>query len=246
MSRAARVIVIPARMASTRFPGKPMVRLAGKPMVEWVYRAALASQAADRIIVTAPDPEILAAAEAFGAETCQTHDRHPSGTDRLAEVAEKVQAEHFVNVQGDEPLIAPANIALLFNCLEEAPMATLWTPCNPEDEANPAAVKVVADLEGNALYFSRSPIPFARNPRESPLKRHLGLYGYHRETLRSFATWPQTELERTEGLEQLRFLEHGVKIRLAEGIDTGPSVDLPEQAAAVEAILLERLEARGA
>lgn len=231
-----RLVVIPARMASTRFPGKPLVDLAGKPMVQWVYELACASGVGDVVIAT-PDQEIASAAKGFGAEVCMTHDRHPSGTDRLAEVAEKIQAEAFINVQGDEPMLPPENIRILSGLLDKAKMASLYTPCKPEEDENPAVVKVVTDLEGFALYFSRHPIPYLRNPRLAPLKRHLGLYGYHRDVLLQFSRWAPTVLEQTEGLEQLRFLERGVRIQLAEGQESGTGVDTAEQAEEVRAKL---------
>jgi 3-deoxy-manno-octulosonate cytidylyltransferase (CMP-KDO synthetase) len=224
-------------MASTRFPGKPLVDLNGKPMVQWVYEAAVRSGVSDRVVIATPDAEIVEVARRFGAETCLTHDRHPSGTDRLAEVAESMEAEAYLNLQGDEPLMPASNLSVLSHLLEEAPMASLYTECAPEDENNNAVVKVVTDLNGYALYFSRHAVPFARNPRKGPLKRHLGLYGYRREVLQAFAQWQPTELETTESLEQLRFLEHGVRIKMALGKEAGTGVDTPEQAELVRAML---------
>ena len=235
------LIVIPARMASTRFPGKPLVDLGGKPMVQWVVEAARASGAGERVIVATPDDEILAACARFGAETVRTRLDHPSGTDRLAEVAEGIEADVYVNVQGDEPLVPPETIrACAAPLLADASveMGSVCAPC-PEDEwDNPAVVKVVTALNGDALYFSRYAVPFPRTARE--VKKHLGLYAFRRDVLRRFATWPQSPLERAESLEQLRFLENGVRIRLSEGQGSAVAVDTPEQADQVRRLLTRR------
>lgn len=235
-------IVIPARMASTRFPGKPLCDLLGKPMVQWVYEASVASGVAESVLIATPDDEILAAAEAFGAPAIRTRLDHPSGTDRIAEVAEHVAAEVYINVQGDEPLIPVETIracAAPFGS-PEVEMTSVFSLC-PEDELeNPAVVKVVTDGAGRALYFSRHTIPYPRNPRVIPVKKHIGIYGYRREVLQAFATWSPSPLELTEGLEQLRFLENGVQIHMAEGRGSALAVDTPEQAEEVRAILAQR------
>ncbi|MFZ4508352.1 MAG: 3-deoxy-manno-octulosonate cytidylyltransferase [Fimbriimonas sp.] len=234
--------MIPARMASTRFPGKPLCDLLGKPMVQWVYEASVASGVAESVLIATPDDEILAAAEAFGAPAIRTRLDHPSGTDRIAEVAEHVAAEVYINVQGDEPLIPVETIracAAPFGS-PEVEMTSVFSLC-PEDELeNPAVVKVVTDAAGRALYFSRHTIPYPRNPRVIPVKKHIGIYGYRREVLQAFATWSPSPLELTESLEQLRFLENGVQIHMAEGRGSALAVDTPEQAEEVRAILAQR------
>ena len=235
------LIVIPARMASTRFPGKPLVDLGGKPMVQWVVEAARASGITDRVIVATPDDAILAACDAFGAEAIRTRLDHPSGTDRLAEVAEAVEADVYVNVQGDEPLVPPETIrACVAPLLEDASveMGSVCAPCPEEEWDNPAVVKVVTALNGDALYFSRCSIPFPRGERE--VRKHLGLYAFRRDVLRRFATWSVSPLERAESLEQLRFLENGVRIRMSEGKGSALAVDTPEQADQVRAVLRAR------
>lgn len=236
-------IVIPARMGSTRFPGKPLVDLMGKPMVQWVVEAARRAEIAERVIVATPDDEILAACERFGAEAIRTRHDHPTGTDRIAEVSETIDADVYVNVQGDEPLIRPESIRacaepLLAN--PAIPMGSVFSPCPAEEEDNPAVVKVVTDLAGFALYFSRHAIPFPRSTRVVGLKKHVGIYAYRREIVQAFSGWAQTPLELSESLEQLRFLEHGVRIRMSEGAGSELAVDTPAQAEEVRAILAQR------
>ncbi|MBI5707970.1 MAG: 3-deoxy-manno-octulosonate cytidylyltransferase [Armatimonadetes bacterium] len=234
------MIVIPARMGSTRFPGKPLVDLCGRPMIQWVVEAAQVSGVADRILVATPDPEIVEACARFGAEAVLTRADHPSGTDRIAEVAESRIADVYVNVQGDEPLIKPETIrACADPMLNDAAiqMASVFSECEPEEVEHPAVVKVVTDRAGYALYFSRYAIPFERIPRVAPVKKHVGIYGYTRKALMDFATWPPSPLEQTESLEQLRFLENGVRIFMAEGAGSELAVDTPEQAEEVRRIL---------
>lgn len=239
----SKVIVIPARMASTRFPGKPLVDLAGKPMVQWVYEKALAAKVADRVLIATPDQEIIDAAAKFGAETVLTKIDHPTGTDRLAEVALKVEADVYINVQGDEPLIDPKTILRVAEPFEDeaVQMVSAWAPIEAGAEENPAVVKVVTDLKGNALYFSRHAIPFPRNSRTEPVKGHLGIYGYRRDVLLEYPSWSQTPLELAESLEQLRFMEKGVRIRMVQVEPSGVGVDLPEQANEVSQKLAESL-----
>lgn len=225
-------------MASTRFPGKPLVDLGGKPMVQWVVEAARASGIGERVLVATPDDAILDACAAFGAEAVRTRLDHPSGTDRLAEVAEAVEAEVYVNVQGDEPLVPPETIRACAAPLLADPgveMGSIWAPCPEEEWDNPAVVKVVTALNGDALYFSRCSIPYPRGPRE--VKKHLGLYAYRRDVLQRFASWRVSPLERAESLEQLRFLENGVRIRMSEGEGSAVAVDTPEQAEQVRTIM---------
>lgn len=239
------LIVVPARMASTRFPGKPLVALAGKPMIQWVVEAAERAELGAEVVVATPDAEIAEAARAFGADVEMTSLDHPSGTDRIAEVASRRDADIYVNVQGDEPLIDPRTIAacaapLLLDA--DVEMSSCWTPLDAGHAEEPSIVKVVVAGNGDALYFSRSPIPHPRDAAHAVYRKHLGIYAYRRETLARFATWPTTALERAEGLEQLRFLEHGIRIRMAEARESGLAVDLPEHASAVERLLRERSE----
>lgn len=234
------LIVIPARMGSTRFPGKPLCDLAGKPMVRWVYEAALQAQVADRVLVATPDSEIIEACRAFGAEAVRTSDAHPTGTDRIAEVATHFEADVYVNVQGDEPLMSPETIrACAQPLLSDAAIAvaSVYGLRSVAELDDPAVVKVVVDVRGDALYFSRYPIPFRRNPVPGPTKQHIGIYAYRRDALLAFPGWPVGELEAAESLEQLRFLENGVRIRMSEAAGTELAVDTPEQAVRVAEIL---------
>lgn len=231
-------------MGSTRFPGKPLVDLCGKPMIQWVVEACRAANLTEQIIVATPDPEIQDACHQFGVEVCMTRADHPSGTDRIAEVTDHIAADILVNVQGDEPLIHPDSIRACAQPLLDHPeerMASLFAPC-PEDEFdNPAVVKVVTDLAGHALYFSRHCIPYPRNPRAVPVKKHIGLYAYRREVVRQFASWSPTPLELTESLEQLRFLENGIPIIMSPGQGSAYAVDTPEQAEQVRHILSQQI-----
>jgi len=230
-------------MASTRFPGKPLVDLAGKPMIQWVVEAARRAAFADDVLVATPDAEIIDAARLIGVTAVLTSLEHPSGTDRIAEVAESQPAEIYVNVQGDEPLISPETIAAAAApLLQDASVAmgSVWASCEAEEEDNPAVVKVVTDRENNALYFSRHAIPFPRHAQARGLKKHIGIYAYRRDVLQAFSTWPPGELETTESLEQLRFLENGISIRMSEGRGSELAVDTPEQAEAVRRLLAAR------
>lgn len=227
------LVVIPARMASTRFPGKPLVDLGGKPMVQWVWEKATASGVGEGVVVATPDQEIIDAVRGFGGEAVLTRSDHPSGTDRIAEVAQQLAADIYVNVQGDEPMVEPENIRLCAQpLLDDASvqMGSVMAVCPDHEADNPAVVKVVTDLEGYALYFSRHAVPFPRNARQTALYKHVGLYAYRREAVQAFATWSPTPLELTESLEQLRFLEHGVKIKMSLGTAAASGVDTPEQA----------------
>jgi len=227
-------------MASTRFPGKPLCDLCGKPMIEWVYEAAVRSAVAETVIVATPDEEILTAARGFGAKAVKTRSDHPSGTDRIAEVAEEHEANFYVNVQGDEPLIDPETIracAMPFLTDPNIEMTSIYSECPEEEVDNPAVVKVVTDTSGLALYFSRYSIPFPRNPRAAPVKKHIGIYAYRREVLLNFAKWTPSPLELTESLEQLRFLENGVRIKMSMGKGSLLAVDTPEQAIQVRELM---------
>lgn len=234
-------IVIPARMGSTRFPGKPLVDLCGKPMVQWVYERSIEANVTDQVLVATPDQEIFDACQAFGAQAILTSPSHPTGTDRIAEVAQTVFADVYINVQGDEPLIDIETIRAISRPFEDhkVEMASVFSEC-PDDEAdNPAVVKVVTDKHNNALYFSRHAIPFPRAARQAPLKKHIGIYAYRRQVLLEYPSWDQTPLEVTESLEQLRFLENGIGIRMVEGRGSVVSVDTPEQADEVRKLLAQ-------
>jgi 3-deoxy-manno-octulosonate cytidylyltransferase (CMP-KDO synthetase) len=226
-------------MASTRFPGKPLVDLAGKPMLQWVVERARDAQITDRVIVATPDREIVQACKLFNAEAVLTSIDHPTGTDRIAEVARSIKADVYVNVQGDEPLVQPEDIRACAQPLmqdSKIQMGSVFADCPDEEVDNPAVVKVVTARNGDALYFSRHPIPYPRNDRQG-VKKHIGLYAYTAEVLEGFSKWPQSPLEQAESLEQLRFLENGVRIRMSKGTGSALAVDTPEQADQVRAIL---------
>ncbi len=237
--------VIPARYASTRFPGKPLYLIAGKPLVQHVWERCQSCRGLDRVVIATDDRRIQVAAEAFGAEVCMTSPDHPSGTDRLAEVAAQIpEAEFILNVQGDEPLISPELIGQLAAALVSDPSLSMVTAAAPlENRAlldDPNIVKVTTTTTGRALYFSRSRIPYPRNGEHGNWLWHKGIYGYRREFLMQFVAWPPSMLELTEGLEQLRALENGGAIQVISTNEDSPGVDTPEQAAAVEVLLYER------
>jgi 3-deoxy-manno-octulosonate cytidylyltransferase (CMP-KDO synthetase) len=244
MSSGKVVVVIPARYGATRLPGKPLVSLAGKPMIERVHERAKMAKTPDRVIVATDDERIRQAVEAFGGEARMTRPDHRTGTERVAEVAAHVEGNVFVNVQGDEPLLDPAALDGAVNALLEEPVADVATVATlikkPTDIMDPNVVKVVLDFDGNALYFSRAPIPWVRDAASKIQVRHLkhlGLYVFRRDALLDYPTLPQGELERIEQLEQLRWMENGVKIRVAEVEHDAVSVDVPEDVARVEKLL---------
>lgn len=246
------IVAIPARMASTRLPGKPLAPIGGVPMIVHVARRALASGAAE-VVVATDDARIADALSKSGVSVAMTRADHASGSDRLAECAE-VRAwpddAIVVNLQGDEPLAPASGIRAVASALAEidAPMATLATPILSVDELfDPNCVKVVCDTNGKALYFSRAPVPWprdafavgrARLPDDIPFLRHIGIYAYRAGFLRRFATLSRTRLEQSESLEQLRALEHGFSIAVREAPEPfPPGVDTPEDLARVERIL---------
>jgi 3-deoxy-manno-octulosonate cytidylyltransferase (CMP-KDO synthetase) len=237
-------VVIPARYASTRLPGKALLPMAGRPMIQWVWERAGKSRAAE-VLVATDDSRISDAAKSFGATVAMTEATHPSGTDRIAEVARArgwAAGDIVVNVQGDEPLIPPALIDQVAGLLEthaDADMATLGVPLTRLDQLmDPNVVKVVMDSAGRALYFSRAPIPWQRDSAPSGLasqtsfagaRRHVGIYAYRVRALLQLASWPATPLETAEKLEQLRALENGLEIRVADCIEpAGPDVNTPD------------------
>jgi 3-deoxy-manno-octulosonate cytidylyltransferase (CMP-KDO synthetase) len=244
MSPGKVVVVIPARYGSTRLPGKPLVSLGGQPMIRRVYERAKSAQNVDRVIVATDDERIVKAVETFGGEARMTRPDHRTGTERVAEVAAHVEGEIFVNVQGDEPLLDPVAVETAVRALLEEPQAavsTVATPIRPPgDIMDPNAVKVVLDFDDNALYFSRAPIPWVRDTASKIQVRHLkhlGLYAFQRDALLEYPTLPQGELEKIEQLEQLRWLENGWKIRVAQVEHDAVSVDVPEDVARVEKLL---------
>ncbi|HEV7403375.1 MAG TPA: 3-deoxy-manno-octulosonate cytidylyltransferase [Chthoniobacteraceae bacterium] len=236
-------VIIPARWESTRFPGKPLHVIAGKPLIRHVWERCREARGIERIVVATDHPRIAETAAAFGAEVAMTSPAHQSGTDRIAEAAAALRGvTHVVNVQGDEPLIDPALITELAETLLAEPDLEMITAANEiDDEAdvqNPNVVKVVLDRRSNALYFSRSPVPFARHAGVVPCYRHQGIYGYSTAFLAQFVQWPPGLLERTEGLEQLRALENGARIRVVLTTRRSLGVDAPEDVAAVESQLI--------
>lgn len=243
------VAIIPARYHSTRLPGKPLASLAGRPLIEHVYRRAAAARGLSRVVVATDDARIRDAVEAFGGEAVLTSPAHRTGTDRVAEVAAGLDCALVVNVQGDEPLLEPAMIqAALAPFTDEAvQMATLRRRLDdPGALADPAVVKVVVDARGDALYFSRAPIPWARDAAghfaPAATFKHIGLYVYRRQFLLRLAALEPTPLECAECLEQLRALEHGYRIRTVETPFDSIGVDTPADLARVRA----RLEGRAA
>ena len=241
------IAVIPARYSSTRLPGKPLVSLGGRPMIEHVWERTRRSAKISRVIIATDDERIMRAANAFGAEAVMTRSEHRSGTERIAEFAatSAIEGEEiYLNVQGDEPLVEPAALDTLVEALESdesVSVATLMVPiAKPADIMDPNIVKVVLDFDGNALYFSRAPIPWVRD-RNAPVHvqhmKHLGLYGFRRAALLDFPTLPLGDVERIEQLEQLRWMENGYKIRVAETAHDSVSVDVAEDVARVEELL---------
>lgn len=227
------VAVIPARLASTRLPRKMLLEIGGRPLVVRVYEAVRSSPLLDDVIVATDSEEILAACERHSCHARMTSSKHRSGTERVHEISQAVAADVYINVQGDEPMIRAEHIAILAELMKkpDAPVATLKTPASNEDIANPNAVKIVTDLEGRALYFSRSTIPFDRDGSQPRYFKHLGIYAYRKAALDQFVGLPESSLERAERLEQLRFLENGIPIFVAEtafdsvGVDTQEDLD---------------------
>ena len=234
--------VIPARLAAVRFPRKPLARLGDRPLVQWVYEAAASCPTLDVVVVATPDQEIVDCVEAFGGRAELTRDDHATGTDRVAEVAERhSDADVVVNVQGDQPFVTAAMITTLVAPFADDPelvMTTLGAPLDPATgPSDPNTVKVVCDQRGDALYFSRSPIPYYRTRGPAPVLHHLGLYAFRRDFLRTYGSLTPTPLEECEGLEQLRVLEHGHRIRVQPTPAPVIEVNTPEDLQAAEAHL---------
>jgi 3-deoxy-manno-octulosonate cytidylyltransferase (CMP-KDO synthetase) len=241
--------VIPARFASSRFPGKPLALIAGKPLIQHVVEQCQKAKSLAKVIVATDDTQIWEVAQQF-CEVEMTRPDHPSGTDRIAEVAERHACDALVNVQGDEPLIDPSVIDIVAKALEKAEMSTAATPIRDAEEyASPNVVKVVVNRAGQALYFSRRTIPYVRDAASAPVSeqlaafpflKHLGIYGYRRDTLLRLVKFPVSPLENAEKLEQLRALDNGVNISVAQVEYESIGVDVPSDVQRVERILRER------
>ena len=236
--------IIPARYASSRFPGKPLAEIAGRSMIEHVYRRACQARTLSGVWVATDDPRIQEAVLAFGGRVVMTRDDHASGTDRIAEAAQGLEADVVVNVQGDEPLLDPREIDAVVEPFRLSPgleMATLASPIHdPRDVADPGVVKVVTDRHGFALYFSRLPIPCYRSGPEGPRLKHIGLYAYARDFLFRYAGMPPSSLEQAEALEQLRVLEAGHRIMVVRTEHDAVSVDTPDDLERVRALFAEK------
>jgi 3-deoxy-manno-octulosonate cytidylyltransferase (CMP-KDO synthetase) len=228
--------IIPSRYGSVRFPGKPLAPLCGKAMVLHVWEAATEASRLDRVVVATDDDRIAAAVQGIGGEVVLTSPLAASGTDRLAEAARSIPADVYVNIQGDEPMMSPANIDRAVETLLADPgrrIASLAIPLAPELAADPNVVKVAVAADGRGLYFSRAPIPYPRG-REAAYRKHLGIYVYRTATLTQIASLPPSPLERAESLEQLRWLEAGHAIWIGEAIDDSIGIDTPEDLARAE------------
>ncbi|HUQ49779.1 MAG TPA: 3-deoxy-manno-octulosonate cytidylyltransferase [Terriglobales bacterium] len=237
------IAIIPARIGSIRLPRKILREIAGQSMLQRVYQAAKNSKLLQDVIVATDSEEIMAMCERHGWRAQITSGQHKSGTDRVHEVAQKLEADVFVNVQGDEPLARAEHIDALLKPMADAHVmvSTVMTPCPKHDVANPNAVKVVTDSNGRALYFSRATIPFDRdNRKEHPYMKHLGFYAYRRSALDRFCNLPESALEKSERLEQLRFLENGIDIYVQETQYDTIGVDTEEDLRRVESILLKK------
>ena len=271
-SQSKAVVLIPARFASTRLPGKALLDIDGKPMICWVTERAMAAANVARVIVATDDDRIIDVVRSSGCEAIKTRLDHASGTDRVAEVADTLDdVDIIVNLQGDEPLVATRTIerAIEASIDDSVGIVTTWEAIEtPADVLNPDVVKIVVDISGRALYFSRSPVPYPRDAvrkhvtlehalRNEPgllgqFRKHTGLYVYRKEVLFQFTKWPQSPLERAESLEQLRALEHGVKIKAIEASSPSIGVDTREDLERVRTSLqkehlefaVERLKSR--
>jgi 3-deoxy-manno-octulosonate cytidylyltransferase (CMP-KDO synthetase) len=232
--------VIPARLASTRLPRKVLREIAGEPMIAWVYRAARACPLLDQVLIATDSEEVLDFAQRHTLPAVFTPTDCASGTDRVRAVAESIPADIYVNIQGDEPLLRPEHLDALLEPMArpEVAVSTIATPCPPDQIHNPNAVKVVTAADGRALYFSRATIPFDRDNTGGILyRKHLGVYAYRRDALMRFPGLPSSSLEAAERLEQLRFLENGIDVYVAETPYDTIGVDTEEDLQAVEAIL---------
>jgi 3-deoxy-D-manno-octulosonate 8-phosphate phosphatase (KDO 8-P phosphatase) len=234
-------IVIPARFNSSRLPGKPLADIGGKPMVQHVYERALQVPGVQHVVVATDDSRVMQAVSDFNGDALMTSAQHPSGTDRLAEVMQQLPADIYINIQGDEPLVRPEDIALLVDGMRADSSVQIGTLCHSVsnlEAQNSNCVKVVLANNGDALYFSRSAIPFQRDAEDTAsYLKHVGVYGYRREILQAYSQLPQPMIEQSEKLEQLRLLAAGFKIRAFTVEPTGPGVDTPECLERVRAIM---------
>ena len=243
MSELKTIAVIPARMSSTRFPGKVLASLGGKPIIQWVWERTVRSKASQVLIATDSE-EVIRAAKSFGANAVMTRPDHPSGSDRIREAAHNIDYNVIINVQGDEPFMEPDVINSLIDVMNgaDAPeMATVVVPCKREEIAtNPNLPKVVLTADNYALYFSRSEIPFLRvGGTDMPLYRHWGIYAYRRATLDRFVSLPESSLEKCEKLEQLRALENGIRIKVVKTAFQSIGIDTPEDLVRAEEYIRE-------
>lgn len=247
-SKTSQIIgIIPARWASSRFPGKPLFHLCGKPLLQHVYERASACQKLSAIVIATDDERIQEAAKGFGSRVVMTSSDHPTGTDRIAEAAASYpDATHFINIQGDEPLIEPSLVDELASLLAHDSGIDLITAASPLKESaqlqDPNIVKVILNAKNDALYFSRAPIPYPRDPQAAQPLRHIGLYGYRADFLQNFVTWPPAPLELAESLEQLRALHHGARIQVVLTDHEAIGLDTPEQVSLLETLLSRLLE----
>ena len=236
--------VIPARLGSTRLPRKVLLDVAGRPMIEWVWRAAVASGQMDEVVVATDSAEVMEACAERGIAARMTSAECASGSDRVCEVARLVEADIYVNIQGDEPLLTPGHFRPLLDLFarDEVRVGTVAVPCPAEDVGNPNAVKVVTALDGRALYFSRATIPFDRDGTGfAGYRKHLGIYAYRRAALERFAALTPSPLEKLEKLEQLRLLENGMTLYVAAAPADTIGVDTEEDLARAEKLLRERM-----
>ena len=237
------VAVIPARYGSTRFPGKPLAPILGRPMIRWVWERAARARGLDRLVVATDDERIAREVRGFGGEAVMTPADCPTGSDRVQAAVRGMECDVVLNLQGDEPTLDPLALEALLALMSRdpsLPMGTLVAPIRSREEFdNPNVVKVALGEEGRCLYFSRSPVPFCRELAfgRAPLWRHVGIYAFRKEFLKAFTSWPRGALERTESLEQLRALERGAVIRAARVQWPGCAVDSPEDIRAAEAFL---------
>ncbi len=235
--------VIPARYSSTRLPGKPLLKLGNKPVIMWVYDAAIKSNVFNSVIVATDDERIKKTVEEYGGKAQMTSKEHRTGSDRVWEVAENLNFDIIVNLQGDEPFIKPVILQKLIYALQDTPTADIATPVrkakNAEEINSPSTAKVIVDNNGFALYFSRSPIPFPRDKRLNPENYliHIGIYAYRKKALEAFIKQTSPQIEKTESLEQLRALYHGLRIKIVPVEYFGVSIDTPEDYRRAKAML---------